>query len=305
MEKHIHHRELTPYLSPTPAMPIGAPGKFGRLHLVFELDRDQKSILRYWQRQAPLIVQQELYFDESMPNMPCVYILSSGGPHVDGDRYEQQIILRKGAYAFISTGAATKIAEMIYNFSSLRQHIELDEDAYLEYLPEATIPCRHSRFWAENTITIHPSATLLYSEIYSGGRKYYNGGELFLFDLLSSCTQAQRPDGTPLFREKMVISPQDRDVRQIGILSQYDVFANVIVLTPPEKSETIYRLTKAYIQKNPSLAVGINYLPNQAGLLFKALGQEIQPVKKIVRSFASTVRLQIKGKPLPEEFVWK
>ena len=27
----------------------------------------------------PLIVQQELYFDEGMPEMPCVYILSSGG----------------------------------------------------------------------------------------------------------------------------------------------------------------------------------------------------------------------------------
>ena len=145
METHTHHRELAPYSYPTPAMQLGAPGKFGRLQLVFELDREQKSILRHWYRQAPLIVQQELYFDENMPEMPCVYILSSGGPHVDGDRYKQQFTLRKGAYAFISTGAATKIAEMVYNFSSLQQQIELEEEAYLEYLPEAVIPCRHSR----------------------------------------------------------------------------------------------------------------------------------------------------------------
>ena len=31
-------RELTPYLTETPAMRLGAPGKNGKLDLVFELD---------------------------------------------------------------------------------------------------------------------------------------------------------------------------------------------------------------------------------------------------------------------------
>ena len=126
------YRDLTPYLHPTPAMQIGAPGKHGKLRLTFELDKQQKSILRSGERQAPLIVQQALYFDEGMPEMPCDYILSSGGPHVDGDRYEQIITMRKDSYAFISTGAATKIAEMVHNFSTLQQHFVLEENSYLE-----------------------------------------------------------------------------------------------------------------------------------------------------------------------------
>lgn len=298
-------KELMPYLAPTKAMRLGAPGKFGLLDLVFELDSRKKSIMRHWERRAPLIVQQELYFDEEMPEMPCVYILSSGGPNVDGDRYENRFTVRKDAFAFISTGAATKIAEMVYNFSALKQTFVLEENAYLEYLPEATIPCRNSRYVTDTEIVIDPSATLLYAEIYTGGRKYYRSGELFVYDLLSVCTRARRPDGTPLFREKLVASPKERAVNTIGVMHNYDVFANVIVLTPEKEAAVIYEKTQAFINRDKSLAVGISYLPNQCGLIFKVLGQHTQTVKRIVREFGSTVRLQVKGKPLPEEFAWR
>lgn len=305
MKDFTQCRELAPYLTKTPAMHLGAPGKNGKLDLVFELDPDKKSIMRHWDRRAPLIVQQELYFDEGMPEMPCVYILSSGGPNVDGDRYENRFTVRKDAYAFISTGAATKIAEMIYNYSALKQTFVLEENAYLEYIPEATIPCRNSRYVTDTDIYIHPSATLFYGEIYTGGRKYYKDGEFFVYDLLSVCTRAFRPDGTPLFREKMVAEPKRESVRHVGVMHRYDVFANVIVLTPEKDAAQIYERTRAFIDREEGLAVGITHLPNRSGLIFKVLGKETQPVKRIVREFCSVVRMQIKGKPLPEEFIWR
>lgn len=305
MSDYTKCRELAPYLAPTKAMRMGAPGKYGLLDLVFELDRRGKSIMRHWDRRAPLIVQQELYFDEGMPEMPCVYILSAGGPNVDGDRYQNRFTVRRDAFAYISTGAATKIAEMIYNFSALQQTFVLEENAYLEYIPEATIPCRNSRYVTDTHITVDPSATLFYSEIYTGGRKYYQDGELFVYDLLSVCTEAHRPDGTPLFREKMVAAPKQTSVRNIGVMHRYDVFANVIVLTPEADADCIYENTRAYIDREKDVAVGITRLPNQCGLIFKVLGAETQPVKRIIRQFGSIVRMQVKGKPLPEEFVWR
>lgn len=298
-------RELLPYLTETRAMRMGAPGKYGLLDLVFELDKNGKSIMRHWERRAPLIVQQELYFDEGMPEMPCVYILSAGGPNVDGDRYENRFTVRKDAYAFISTGAATKIAEMVYNFSALKQTFVLEEQAYLEYMPEATIPCRNSRYITDTEITIDASATLFYSEIYTGGRKYYGEGESFVYDLLSVCTRARRPDGTLLFREKLVAEPNKTAVRQRGVMHDYDVFANVLILTPEEHASGIYEQTRAFIDRNQHLAAGITYLPNRCGLIFKVLGSKTQSVKNVIRQLGSVVRMQVKGKPLPDEFVWR
>ena len=298
-------KEMSPYLEEPKAMPVGTPGKMGYLYLGFELDGDGRSIMRDLDRHAPLIVQQELYFDEGMPEMPCVYILSSGGPNVDGDRYEQRFVVHEGAYAHISTGAATKLAEMRYNYSGLTQVFELEENAYLEYLPEPTIPCRHTRFIADTAIRIAPSATLFYSEIYMSGRKYFDRGETFQYDILSVCSHAERPGGRQLFREKFIIRPEMHPPSTLGAMNGYDVFANVIVLTPREHADGIYERTEAFIDRGRRLAAGITRLPNEAGLLYKVLGEEMAPVKKLVREFCSSVRQEIKGKSLPEEFPWR
>lgn len=298
-------REMAAYLEEPKAMYVGAPGKHGYLKLGFEIDPRGKCILRDLDRHAPLIVQQELYFDEEMPEMPCVYILSSGGPNVDGDRYQQDITVRRNAFAFVSTGAATKLAEMKFNYSGLVQNIELEENAYLEFLPEPIIPCRHTRFISDTKLRVHPTATVFYSEIFMGGRKYYREGELFQYDILSVCTHGERPDGRQLFREKFVIQPEAYSPRALGVMGEYDVFANVVVMTPAEHAENIYDRTRAFIDRNRRLAAGITRLPNEGGLLYKVLGMEPGPVKRLVREFCSTVRKEIKGRPVPDEFPWR
>lgn len=299
-------REMSPYLEAPEAMYVGAPGKQGYLRMGFELDSEGKSIMRDLERRVPLIVQQELYFDREWRELPCVYILSSGGPNLDGDRYQQDIYLKKDSFAWISTGAATKLSEMHRNYSGMKQHITLEEGSYLEFMPEPVIPCRHTRFICDSELKVHPTATLFYSEIYMGGRKYYKEGEMFVYDILSVCCKGLRPDGTPLFREKFVVEPERLlNPRQLGIMGSFDVFANVIVMTPPEKAEEIYTTTKAWLDMKEKTAVGISRLPNNAGLLFKVLGMEPSPVKKIVRRFCSTVRETVKGIKVADEFPWR
>lgn len=298
-------REMAPYLTEPKAMYVGAPGKHGYLRMGFELDPRGKCILRDLDRRVPLIVQQELYFDEEMPEMPCVYILSSGGPNVDGDRYQQDIYLKKDAFAWVSTGAATKLAEMRYNYSGLIQNITLDEGAYLEFMPEPVIPCRKTRFISDTNIIIHDTATLFYSEIFMAGRKYYGEGELYEYDILSVCSHAARPDGRRLFREKFVIDPHIENPRTLGVMGKFDVFANVIVVTPKESADKIYAQTQAFFDKERNLAAGITHLPNDAGLLYKVIGMEPDPVRKMVREFCSTVRQAVKGKKVPDEFPWR
>lgn len=137
------------------------------------------------------------------------------------------------------------------------------------------------------------------------GRKHHNDGETFEFDVISVCTNGERPNGDRLYREKFIIRPQNQNPRILGIMDQYDVFGNVIVMTPPEHAEKIYEQIQPYIDNDKKIAVGITHLPNNAGLLFKVLGMEPGPVKTIIREFCSTVRQVVKGKPVPKEFSWR
>jgi len=297
-------RELRPYLAEPPAMEAGMPGKSGYLRLGFERDASGRSVLRDWERRAPLIVQQALYFDEEWPELPCVYILSSGGPNVDGDRYEQHIRVGEGASAFVSTGAATKLARMRYNFSSLEQTFVLEDGAYLEYLPEPVIPCRNARFRSDTLFRVAPSATLFYSEIYLSGRRYHRG-ERYAYDLLSVRTRACDGEGRLLFREKFVVRPALRSPERLGAMDGCDVLGSAVVLTPPCCADAIYARTESFFSVEKRLAAGILRLPNDCGLVYRVVGAETGAVKRAVRTFCSTVREEVKGRSLPAEFPWR
>ena len=67
----------------------------------------------------------------------------------------------------------------------------------------------------------------------------------------------------------------------------------------------IYAGTDAFIDREGRVACGITHLPNDAGLLFKVVGMETGPVKRIIREFCSRVRMAVKGHPIPEEFPWR
>ena len=292
-------REMQQY-SASPRMGVGAVGKRGYLSLGFERD-GERTILRYWERRAPLIVQRALYCDPYWKELPYVYIVSSGGPNVDGDRYEQHFTLSRDAFAHITTGAATKIAQMRHNHSALRQYITLDEGAYLEYLPEPIIPHRGSRFYSHTHITIAPTATLLYAEIYLCGRRW--SGERFDYDILSVGVQAERSDGQRLFRDKFIVRPHTQSPSVVGVMGEYEVLANVILLTPKPMADRIYSLCEPRLDE--TLMAGVTSLPNECGLIYRIMGYDSQSVKHAVREFSSLVRQAVRGYPLAADFPWR
>ncbi len=304
MNRALCPNEIKPYMQEPPAMESGAIGKHGKLSLQFTLNESSgKSFLSKWYRQAPLIVQQELYFDEAMPEMPCLYILSSGGPNVDGDRYEIQIKIERGAFAHISTGAATKIAEMRYNHASNHQSITIEDNGYLEYIPLPIIPCKHSRYLNDTKIIIAPTATLIYAEIYCAGREYYNNGEVFQYDLLSIRSELRNTNNKLLFHEKMVIEPHKISPTVLGAMSTYKHFSEIIIATSNQHIESLIKKLCPF--RNPDMAMGVNILPNNCGLNIKLLGNSVEGLKQKTRNICSIVRKEVKNKELPTEFAWR
>jgi urease accessory protein len=285
-------------------LPTGSPGKDAYLRLGFAT-RGRKSCLVDLERRAPLIVQQALYWDEAMPDLPCVYIISNAGGVLQGDRYTIEIDLAEGSQAHITTQSATKLHEMDANFAAQSQKIVLREGAYLEYLPEPVIPHKGTRFVSRTEISIAEGATLLYSEILMPGRKYYEQGELFEYDLYSSLLRAERPGGRELFAERLVGAPKQRSMRRNGVMEHFDVLATVVLLSPKESSERIFERVPAVVNREENWAAGASRLPNEAGLIYKVLGMESQPVRAKVREFWSVVREVVVGHRLMPEFAWR
>src|SRR5499426_699916 len=207
--------ELAAFQDEPPQMRSGAVGKSGFLHLGFER-RGRRTILADLDYRIPYRAQRALYCDEAMPDLAHVFLITTTGCLLQGDRMALDIALGPGARAHVTTQSATKIHSMDANYAVQTQSIALADGAYLEFLPEPLIPHRRARFLSDTRISIAPTATLLYAEIVQPGRKHHHPDECFGATLVSLAMGAERPDGQTLFTEKLVIDPARRPVRQTG-----------------------------------------------------------------------------------------
>jgi urease accessory protein len=295
--------ELAPYQDEPKQMPSGAPGKNGVLDMSFARGQD-RSVLAHLYRQAPLLVQQALYWDEHLPGLPCVYIITTSGCVLQGDRLDISITVGAGAMAHVTTQSATKIHQMDANFAAQTQRLALADNAYLELLPGPTIPHRHSRYITQTRATVAESATLLSAEVLQPGRKHHGEGELFEYDLYSSTLTAARPDGTPLFTEKLVAEPWRHPVRRAGVMGKFHVVATVTLVTPRQHAGKIFEQVVSGADVGAQCLAGASRLPHDAGLVYKVLGMETEPVTSKVRAFWDLVRHEVTGAPIPAARLW-
>jgi urease accessory protein len=295
--------ELAAYQDEPKQMPSGAPGKNGVLDMSFAR-RGDRSVLAHLYRKAPLLVQQALYWDEHLPGLPCVYIITTSGCVLQGDRLDVSISVGAEAMAHITTQSATKIHQMDANFAAQSQRLALAENAYLELLPGPTIPHRHSRFITHTRATVADSATLLSAELLQPGRKHHGAGELFEYDLYSSTLTVNRPGGTPLFTEKLVAEPWRHPLRQAGAMGAFDVLASVTLVTPGRHAGRIFEQIVPGADIGAECMAGASHLPNGAGLAYKVLGMETEPVTSKVRAFWNLVRHEVVGVPVPAARLW-
>lgn len=295
--------ELAGYHDEPRQMASGVPQKCGVLQMDF-VARPHRTVLGRLHRRAPLLVQQALYWDEALPGLPGVYIISTSGGVLQGDRYDVDITLAPNTMAHVTTQSATKVQSMDANFAAQRQRFSVAAGAYFEFLPGPIIPHRHTRFITHTTLSVDPTATALCSEILMSGRKYHRGGEMFEYDLYSSTTAGERPDGTELFIEKFVIEPWRYPVRSPGAMSHFDVLGNVVLLTPPEHADDVLAQVTAGPSDDGLTVAGASRLPNDAGLIFKVLGTERQVVQDRIREFWALVRMSVHGVAIPPKPLW-
>ena len=306
---------LAPFSAGTPAefaayrdepqqMRSGAVGKSGYLRLGFE-HRDGRTILADLDSRTPFLAQRALHCDDALPDMAWLFMITTGGCVLQGDRLALDVFLGPGARAHVTTQSATKVHSMDANFAQQTQSFTLGEGTYLEFLPDPLIPHRQARFANDTRIVIDPTASMLCSEIVQPGRKHHHPDECFGATLLSLATVASRPGGALLFSEKLVIEPLRNPMRQSGVMDGFDVFGNVILCTPVDVADRVHARIAAEVDLEEGVAFGACRLPNDAGLAYKILGRETAQVRGKVREFWEVARHEITGAAIPPPFFWR
>jgi len=275
-----------------PQMDVGKTGKIGFLKLTLGFDSQRnKTIITEQLSRVPLYVQKALYYDETIPSMAHVFVLSPSGGVLQGDRYRTDIELKNGAMSHITTQGATRIYKMNSNYATQMINLNVGKNCYLEFLPEQLIPYKNSRYYQKATFKVDDSATLVYSETIVPGRVAM--GELFDYDVCCLKTLCYDDKQEMKFHDNCILEPKKQTMNSLGIFGNRTVLSMMYVVTKKECVEELYEIINQIFKDNDEIIGGASILPNNSGLSVRILSNSSEVNKITVYNIAQIIRKQI------------
>jgi urease accessory protein len=241
--------------------------KTGILKITLEMDEAKnKTIVTQQYSKAPLLTQKALHYDVSNPSMAYLFLMSSSGGILQGDRYHVEISVKNKGIANLTTQGATRIYKMDSNCAAQFVNIDVDDNSYLEFLPDQIIPYKKSRYFQQVQITSGIDSTIVYSEVITPGRVAM--GELFDYDLCYLRLTAKNKGGKTLFMDAARLDPKEQQFSQIGVLGTKSVFGTLYIITKKEQLEQI-SADIGVILENVETIGGCSFLPEDSGLVVR------------------------------------
>ena len=284
-------KEVQKYDSEVNQLGVGKSGKVGILDIELKQNSKQKTSITKQFSQVPLQIQRAIYPEKSLPEMAYVYIISPSGGILQGDRYKIDITLKNNALSHITTQGATRIYSMNSNSASQILNITVDENCYLEYIPDQIIPYQNSRFYQKVNLNIHDEATIIYSEVLTSGRVAMK--ESFDYDICYLRTYCKNQDSKFRCLENMKIEPKNQNMEIQGILGEYNIVGTVYILTKKEQIIELENMINENVKKSKSISIGTSILPNETGIIIKILGNSTEEVFETIYKIVKISRKKI------------
>ncbi|WP_042397825.1 urease accessory protein UreD [Streptacidiphilus carbonis] len=285
------------------ALGVGAAGKVGLLELAFErvgpptATGPRTELVGHYQK-SPLQIMRPLYFDPARPDLAVTCLMSTGGGIVQADRLRLDLRCGADTAVHLTTQAATKVHRMDADYATQQVFLTAGRNAYVEYLPEAVIPHRESRFYQRTVVTADRTATVLLSETLLAGR--LARGERHAYQVLASDLEWRRPDGRLFALDTVRLEPGGAGVTGPAVLGCHDLVASFFAVTPLAPAAVVAdALHDALAPLGNGLLFGVSVLPDDAGAWLRVLGHDSPTVNAAVRRAWDAVRRLLIGVPAP------
>ncbi|WP_135366700.1 urease accessory protein UreD [Halosimplex halophilum] len=302
-----------------PAAAVGSPGKDGRLELRFAADGAGETNLIRDLARAPFHVSGTLGHDP-LPEAETVYVQSPTGGVAQGDRHDVTVAVGAGAVAHVSTQSSQKVLSMGRNYAAADVALSVGTDGHLDYVPEPTILHEDSRFFQGVDLDLAPDASAVVGDVVVPGR--LARGEWFDFERYLSRLRVRR-DGDLLVDDATHLRPADADPSAAGVMGGFAVLGTLYVLVPASEAGALDDLsdrlhaaatgaaTDIGDRDDPAgdgpddgdadaVRAGATRLPNDAGVVVRALGHRAETVTASLRAAWDEARTDLLGAGAPE-----
>ena len=172
-----------------------------------------------------------------------VYMSSYGGGLVDGDRVSLDVSVERGATAFLSTQASTKVYRSQHGTAS-RLDAHLADDALLVFAPDPVVCFAGARYRQWQRITLEPRGSLVLVDWVTSGRRA--AGERWQFEEYTAHTEVAAAGRCGLYDTLSLRAAHGPLDARLG---RFDVLALVVIAG--ERLDAQARLVAARVEQTP------------------------------------------------------
>ena len=243
---------------------------------------------------TPLQVMRPHYLDDT--GTAYIYLLSTGGGVVGGDRYAITMTLENGARACVTTASATKIYYSAGKPARQSFDVSLQAGAVFEYLPEQIIPFSGSIFRQDMRVRLGHGAIAVVAEIVAPGR--LARGESFFYDSYISGLSVANSEGRLLVRDRTCLQPKNWEAGSgLALLEGYTHLGTLYVLgeccgAPDELADDLHGLLESR-----QCGIGGATALERGGVVVRLLAEDHETVNRSLHAVWDRVRRRLLGYP--------
>jgi len=262
----------------------------GRLELRVAL-RGQRSVAVRQFHQGALRVLRPHYLDDS--GQLGYVMVNPGGAYLGADLYVVDVEVEAGASLLLTTQSATKIYRTPGSFAEQRMSIRLGEGARLELAPDQLIAYREASYRQGTHITVHPTSSLVMSEIVTPG--WSPDGTAFKYEELRLRTEirvaAAGEAGGLLALDNVLVRPPANDVTGLGFMEGRSHLGSLLVVDPRVDQALADELHVLATQHEAVAGVSLTAtVGGTTGLVLRALSDSTEELNRLLGACTAHLR---------------
>lgn len=249
--------------------------------------RGDRSVAVHQFHQGALRVLRPHYLDDS--GQLGYVMVNPGGAYLGADLYVVDVEVEAGASLLLTTQSATKIYRTPGSFAEQRMSLRLGEGARLELAPDQLIAYREASYRQGTRITVHPTSSLIMSEIVTPG--WSPEGAAFSYEELRLRTEIRVEDAGLLALDNVLIKPPAGDVNGLGFMEGFSHLGSLLVVDP--------RVDQALVDELHDLAAphdaltGVSLTASMAGttgLVLRSLSNSTGELSRLLSACTAQLR---------------
>jgi len=212
-----------------------------------------------------------------------VYTSSFGGGLVDGDAISLDVEVERGAAAFLSTQASTKVYRSVRGTTSELTAC-VGDDALLVVAPDPVVCFAAARYRQRQEFALAGSASLVAIDWMTSVR--WAAGERWAFDSYEARLSVRREEAL-LVHDVLALRAQDGNLA--ARMGRFEVIAIAVIVNVDAAAEIVARLAGQRVERSARQLVAATTLGDERSCVIRIAGLSVEQVGRTLRELLAFV----------------